>query len=660
MRRNTASRQFGKIKYLVAGAAGDVAGLPEIVNHGDLLNLLDDDHTQYLHLTTPRTVSAQHTFAPGSAAPPFLLGANAQGQTVTGLRADQLNKSVLAGNGLSGGGLLTANRTLSVNQGYAFNWTATHHFANPTYLDNTANARSILPQATDTYDIGSDVLLWRKGWLSELDTILFSKNTVTLLGGWLLVGPNEGALAADVAAAATSIDFGQAMTVGHFILFRSALKLEYMQVGALVSGTTYNVTRNLDGSGANDWPAGAPYSVLGTDGSGRIELNAYDTPRISVIRQGATYNAQTERVRFGDLAGWQGAGLTGYGWAAGDYAGNEYAYYSPSTGQVIRGTVRADDGYLNNLDITGTLKTGSSPNPRIEITPTMLAGYSDATTRQFYLQSSDGKAYAGGGVVKMDSTGLTVSSTAYGYNVLTDPNSPYIARFGPMKVMGGTGISAGTSMQRAGLYMPYDDDDTTTLELSLGGVGTDGVSIVRLTHNNITLEAQQSTAASTYSRATLNYSTGLLLEGSTDSYGTLSYTGNLRARRNSTFYTGYIYVPLSSPVTNVAWNNHSYGTVAAAVLDLSSLFGIPAGVKAVNIQIRCNDSATWGTNDLYVAAGPSTTYFYQMTVPAFGGDIVSDQTGIVNCNANGDIAVRIKASGTGTMDVTIRIWGYYI
>jgi hypothetical protein len=44
----------------------------------------------------------------------FSLGAGAQGELVAGLYADQLNKSVVAGDGLSGGGLLTQDRTLNL------------------------------------------------------------------------------------------------------------------------------------------------------------------------------------------------------------------------------------------------------------------------------------------------------------------------------------------------------------------------------------------------------------------------------------------------------------------------------------------------------------------------------------------------------------------
>lgn len=73
-----------------------------------------DNHTQYVHISTARTITAQHSFSPGSAQAPFALGSNAQGQTVTGLKADQLNKQVIAGSGLSGTGTLTSDVTLAL------------------------------------------------------------------------------------------------------------------------------------------------------------------------------------------------------------------------------------------------------------------------------------------------------------------------------------------------------------------------------------------------------------------------------------------------------------------------------------------------------------------------------------------------------------------
>lgn len=61
------------------------------VDHGDLTGLADDDHLQYVHTTVDRTITARHTFNPATASSPFVLGANAQTQLVTGLNADLLD-----------------------------------------------------------------------------------------------------------------------------------------------------------------------------------------------------------------------------------------------------------------------------------------------------------------------------------------------------------------------------------------------------------------------------------------------------------------------------------------------------------------------------------------------------------------------------------------
>lgn len=86
-------------------------------DHGTLTGLGDDDHSQYVHLSTARTITGQHSFSPATPQAPFLLSANAQGQLVTGLRADQLSKQVIAGTGLTDGGTLTADVTLNHGTG---------------------------------------------------------------------------------------------------------------------------------------------------------------------------------------------------------------------------------------------------------------------------------------------------------------------------------------------------------------------------------------------------------------------------------------------------------------------------------------------------------------------------------------------------------------
>jgi hypothetical protein len=62
-----------------------------LVDHSDLAGLNGDDHIQYVHLANVRTISAQHIYQPITAAAPFALGANAQGQLVTGFNADTVD-----------------------------------------------------------------------------------------------------------------------------------------------------------------------------------------------------------------------------------------------------------------------------------------------------------------------------------------------------------------------------------------------------------------------------------------------------------------------------------------------------------------------------------------------------------------------------------------
>ncbi len=106
-------KDLERIRAAVITSGGTGSG----TDHGTLTGLGDDDHSQYYHLSQDETILGQSTFQPGSAQPPFLLHVNAQGQTVTGFKADQLNKQVIAGSGLTGGGFLTADRTLNVGAG---------------------------------------------------------------------------------------------------------------------------------------------------------------------------------------------------------------------------------------------------------------------------------------------------------------------------------------------------------------------------------------------------------------------------------------------------------------------------------------------------------------------------------------------------------------
>lgn len=216
----------------------------------------------------------------------------------------------------------------------------------------------------ETADIGTALRMFRKLWVSELTTLIFRKGNVLVMDGTFVLTKQSGKFAADVAAGDTQIDFGQALTVGDYLLLRAENKMEYMQVGTLVDGTTYNVTRNLDGSGANDWPRESVYFVRGHEGDGWLELTAVDEQRLSLFIQGQNWDQTTEIVRIGLLDGWQGAGLTGYGLAMGSFANGKYVCYDTTDNNFVlsnsSGAVVIDEFGIK-------VKTNSQQMPPIKI-----------------------------------------------------------------------------------------------------------------------------------------------------------------------------------------------------------------------------------------------------------------------------------------------------
>src|SRR5690606_22195727 len=90
---------------------------------------------------------------------------------------------------------------------------------------------------------------------------------------------------------------------------------------------TYSVTRNLDGSGANDWPAGSAVLNTGTTGDGLIDLYAdhglvqgstQGPTIVGNVRTGTAYNALAPRWAIGNLIGRYGYATDTYGAAFGD------------------------------------------------------------------------------------------------------------------------------------------------------------------------------------------------------------------------------------------------------------------------------------------------------------------------------------------------------
>ena len=120
------------------------------------------------------------------------------------------------------------------------------------------------------------------------------------------------------------------------------------------------------------------------------------------------------------------------------------------------------------------------------------------------------------------------------------------------------------------------------------------------------------------------------------------------------------FIALTAPLTSTAWDGDAFSTTAKTKIDLSEVFGVPAGIKAVLVWVAVRDSASQ-TTDCFFRLSPVSTGSAGITVNC---DYVNDRYGrhslIVPCDANGDIYYQINASGTGTMDVYLQIWGYWL
>src|SRR5512146_3085913 len=64
------------------------------------------------------------------------------------------------------------------------------------------------------------------------------------------------------------------------------------------------------------------------------------------------------------------------------------------------------------------------------------------------------------------------------------------------------------------------------------------------------------------------------------------------------------YHPLTAPKTSTDWDGDAFGTTAKTLMDRSAAFGLPAGVKAVDVAVKLNDSGSAG-GDYYLILGPS-------------------------------------------------------
>lgn len=209
---------------------------------------------------------------------------------------------------------------------------------------------------------------------------LVAQNTIATIGGRVLVAPTN-ILTADLASGGTSISVKyNNFANGDRVYMEANGAVEFMAVTSGASGSgpyTYSVTRNLDGSGANDWAAGDALLDTGTTGNGFIDL--YSTAGIlssgsgptivGNVRTGTAYNAYAPRWAIGNLNGLYGYGATTYGAVFGDPSATNLTVDATNGIRIRSGTTnKLAANTSGDLSLTGDLSIGTSGDLRIGAT----------------------------------------------------------------------------------------------------------------------------------------------------------------------------------------------------------------------------------------------------------------------------------------------------
>lgn len=130
--------------------------------------------------------------------------------------------------------------------------------------------------------------------------------------------------------------------------------------------------------------------------------------------------------------------------------------------------------------------------------------------------------------------------------------------------------------------------------------------------------------------------------------------------------SGGRWIYLTTPLTSTSWDGDARSTTAKTKIDLSAVFGVPADVIAVVVRVAARDSGSRANTGVFfgVSGNNITGDARDLALVARPGgkenDSYDEAYGPVPCDENGDIYYLCTASGSGTMDVYLQVYGYWI
>lgn len=196
---------------------------------------------------------------------------------------------------------------------------------------------------------------------------LVAQSTIATIGGRILVGPTTP-LIADLAPATATIDVRyNNLNNGDRVYMEASGAVEYMAITsaatAISGGFRFSVTRNLDGTGANQWYAGDAVFNTGVAGNGFIDIYSVRGVRagtevgptiVGNVRNTSTFNDWSTHWAIGNLNGLYGYGSNTPGVGLGQYAaGKAHLTMDATNGlRIFTGLSTVNGQWAINGDIT--------------------------------------------------------------------------------------------------------------------------------------------------------------------------------------------------------------------------------------------------------------------------------------------------------------------
>lgn len=345
------------------------------------------------------------------------------------------NRSIgVSGTGLSGGGDLSANRTITLtsssNPGAAASILASDasgfltlvKLNTDTLADKSGGNLTISPAGdvifnptgndilpTTNYDLNIGALSKKYLTLHAAELwveTLVAQNTIATIGGRILVLPTTQ-LIADLSAAATTIDVKyNNLASGDTVYMEANGSIEFMAVtsGATVitDGYRYSVTRNLDGSGANQWYAGDAIANTGNTNNSFIDIYSVRGVKsasqagatiVGNTRNSTTYNDWSETWAIGNLNGLYGYGVDTPGAGFGKYASGFSNITVDATNgiRIRRHTTSLAQWQIDGDLLIGTDVSGASTTQFAVFNNTQTFGSLSAAQGDVFMGNASGK-----------------------------------------------------------------------------------------------------------------------------------------------------------------------------------------------------------------------------------------------------------------------------